>query len=38
MLACCVANSRRLPITANLFVERLVAALERDFGKDRASA
>jgi DNA-binding transcriptional LysR family regulator len=38
ILACCVANSRRLPITANLFVERLVAALERDFGKDLAPA
>jgi len=38
ILACCVANSRRLPITANLFVERLVAALERDFVGHRTSA
>jgi len=38
ILACCVANSRRLPITANLFVERLVVALERDFaGKTPAA-
>jgi DNA-binding transcriptional LysR family regulator len=35
ILACCVANSRRLPITANLFVEGLVGALNGSFGKYR---
>jgi DNA-binding transcriptional LysR family regulator len=34
ILACCTAHSRRLPITANLFVEGLLTALNGSFGNN----
>jgi len=38
ILTCCIANSRRLPIAANLFVEGLLQALSGSFGKYRTDA
>ncbi|HEX4504363.1 MAG TPA: LysR family transcriptional regulator [Alphaproteobacteria bacterium] len=38
ILTCCIANSRRLPIAANLFVEALQGALAGSFGKYRTDA
>jgi DNA-binding transcriptional LysR family regulator len=38
ILTCCVANSRRLPIAANLFVEGLRRALDGSFGRYRTDA
>jgi len=38
ILTCCVANNRRLPIAANLFVEELQRALQGSFGKYRTDA
>jgi DNA-binding transcriptional LysR family regulator len=37
-LTCCIANSRRLPIAANLFVEGLQRALNGSFGNYRTDA